>query len=808
MNNNFKSAIIITVSIIIFVAYDFSLSQWEMILPPSPTSNQLVSLDFIDETTGWAVGEYGTILKTTDGGETWRLIEIPQLDYLTDVYFPTALIGYIVGKDGIILKSTDGGESWFPQTVQFTNNLHRVRFRNENTGWIIGEKGLILYTTDGGTNWKQQISNCREDLNGFSFVGDSCIWIVGKNKTILTASTEAANWKPITNIDIKSHVSGPYHFNDIYFLNNRFGWIVGTSEEDMGEGNFIAKTTNGGGAWSEILPVDYDHESFNCGGGGLGGIQQIHFSDAKTGLCLIGRVSRLSFFLPPLNVPLFTDDGGKKWFSQLRDICGASNQAGRFFFLSKNKVINTGYRSEFRFSNDKGLTWDYSNAHKRNFWELIIGQNGQLLGQQQVWDEKSEAEVHIWSRSKDFGRNWQNFTPQFFYQDGNPGRDVKLHNPVYCILNRETLWTVCYQKDEEFDTIFKSTDFGRTWHWGHDSVSKSLIWPRHFLTPDTIIGYRLEQVKVSPNEFKAEMKFSCSFDGGRTVLVNRFQNIWNEINPYEFFWDARFISDNYFFTSQIGFLIGSEGNIIKTTDTGQSWQVINSGVTENLWDITFINRKTGFVVGDFGRILKTQDGGQTWRKTDSGTQEDVYSIGFKNEQEGWAGTETGLLHTTDRGETWQRVPMRYIHGPIREIEFDKDGTGYAYTHKFYPNEDLNSRPGGYILLLVLKEGGVEVAHPKPVSPYSFTLHPNYPNPFNSTTIFRFSLPETEAVTLTIYNIRGQRVHTLVDKSLESGEHEVIWNGTNQAGQAVASGVYVARLRWQGEVKTRKVVVLR
>jgi len=50
----------------------FSRDTWELVLPPSPTSNQLVSLDFIDEMTGWAVGEYGTILKTTDAGESWR----------------------------------------------------------------------------------------------------------------------------------------------------------------------------------------------------------------------------------------------------------------------------------------------------------------------------------------------------------------------------------------------------------------------------------------------------------------------------------------------------------------------------------------------------------------------------------------------------------------------------------------------------------------------------------------------------------------------------------------------------------------
>jgi photosystem II stability/assembly factor-like uncharacterized protein len=74
----------------------YSQGNWELLIP-STTSNQMVSLYFIDELTGWSVGEYGTITKTTDGGNTWKICEIDILTDLNDVYFPTDRIGYVVG---------------------------------------------------------------------------------------------------------------------------------------------------------------------------------------------------------------------------------------------------------------------------------------------------------------------------------------------------------------------------------------------------------------------------------------------------------------------------------------------------------------------------------------------------------------------------------------------------------------------------------------------------------------------------------------------------------------------------------------
>jgi hypothetical protein len=95
-----------------------------------------------------------------------------------------------------------------------------------------------------------------------------------------------------------------------------------------------------------------------------------------------------------------------------------------------------------------------------------------------------------------------------------------------------------------------------------------------------------------------------------------------------------------------------------------------------------------------------------------------------------------------------------------------------------------------------------------VTPNRYRLYPNYPNPFNPTTNIRFYLPRAGDVTLTVYNTLGQKVRTLANQRLESGDHVIQWNGENSVGQRVASGVYFYRLDTEGFSSSRKMVLLK
>ena len=90
---------------------------------------------------------------------------------------------------------------------------------------------------------------------------------------------------------------------------------------------------------------------------------------------------------------------------------------------------------------------------------------------------------------------------------------------------------------------------------------------------------------------------------------------------------------------------------------------------------------------------------------------------------------------------------------------------------------------------------------------SARLEQNCPNPFTSSTVIRFALPESERVELTVYNLMGRKVATLVEGTRQAGEYTVRWNGRDDRGQALASGVYLYQLRAGARVETRKLLLL-
>ena len=103
--------------------------------------------------------------------------------------------------------------------------------------------------------------------------------------------------------------------------------------------------------------------------------------------------------------------------------------------------------------------------------------------------------------------------------------------------------------------------------------------------------------------------------------------------------------------------------------------------------------------------------------------------------------------------------------------------------------------------------GVEYDY-EPTLPKTVCLSQNYPNPFNAGTEISFDLPERATVTMTITNILGQQVVTLIDKELPAGTHRLSWNGDDAQGRAIGSGVYFCTLRTSQETQTIKMIMLK
>jgi hypothetical protein len=115
------------------------------------------------------------------------------------------------------------------------------------------------------------------------------------------------------------------------------------------------------------------------------------------------------------------------------------------------------------------------------------------------------------------------------------------------------------------------------------------------------------------------------------------------------------------------------------------------------------------------------------------------------------------------------------------------------------------------LVATLEQGGVYALLPADAvseRPARFHLHANWPNPFNPETRLAFDLPEAANTRLVIYNLLGEQVRVLQDGPLAAGSHHTVWDGRGQSGQALASGMYLARLEAGPHAATRKMLLVR
>ena len=150
----------------------------------------LNSVHLFNSTTGFAVGDNGTILKTTNTGNTWTSVASPIQRDFNSIWFTDANTGFIVGgnlsNDSIrtILKTTNGGNSWTIIKDELGGWLTDVHFIDQNIGYAVGDRATILKTTDGGQNWIQEILNGAsgdERFNAVRFLNNDYGWVVGKD---------------------------------------------------------------------------------------------------------------------------------------------------------------------------------------------------------------------------------------------------------------------------------------------------------------------------------------------------------------------------------------------------------------------------------------------------------------------------------------------------------------------------------------------------------------------------------------------------------------------------------------------------
>ena len=149
------------------------------------------------------------------------------------------------------------------------------------------------------------------------------------------------------------------------------------------------------------------------------------------------------------------------------------------------------------------------------------------------------------------------------------------------------------------------------------------------------------------------------------------------------------------------------------------------------------------------------------------------------------------------------VEFRYWAGGEKAIEQKVDSYSvYNQEYQVYEKRplEIDARKSFYVVSFDAKDNGSV--------PAVTTLETNYPNPFNPETTIKYSVAKAGKVNLSIYNIKGQLVRTLVNENQEPSYRSIVWKGENNNGSKVSSGVYFYRLQTAEKVMTKKMLLMK
>ena len=217
----------------------------------SGTSSNLYSVEFGNYTDGYAVGSHGTILGTTDAGQSWTALNSGVSNVLFSVCAWGGGTAYAVGSAGTILKTIDGGITWKKQVsgLPETDNLYSVYFTSPDTGYAAGGRDIfqnscsnILKTSNGGATWTRLFIGCsfynNISLTSVAYYGTG--YAVGEHGTILQFTSEDST--------VVRHTSGTLSdLSSVCVGMDQTGSFVGYA---VGQQGIILKSTKADTSWT------------------------------------------------------------------------------------------------------------------------------------------------------------------------------------------------------------------------------------------------------------------------------------------------------------------------------------------------------------------------------------------------------------------------------------------------------------------------------------------------------------------------------------------------------------------------------
>ncbi len=367
----------------------------------------------------------------------------------------------------------------------------------------------------------------------------------------------------------------------------------------------------------------------------------------------------------------------------------------------------------------------------------------------------------------------------FFYNTTNGGINwitkplptfMNLYLYTLCFLDVNTGYVTGYS-----NKIFKTNDGGNNWSYN--------------LAPYYSLG---NQTYTAIQFFNENTGFIGGRYGFRAKTTNGGNN-WITLDTA-----LAQIIGIYFFNENTGFMSDVFSDVYKTTNGGMNWQFTylkdSLGVEYAYIDIKFINLNTGYLLGannGYGALFRTTNCGNNWKDILILENTPFNSLFVLDSSTIFIGCETNkILKSTNKGATWS---VQYLSNatPYVSVFFLNTNIGYACAY----NHILKTTNGGNVFIR-----NVSSEYPN-----HFILYQNYPNPFNPTTKIKFDIPANIVgqTFLSVYDITGREIQTLVNESLQPGSYEVTFDGSN-----LASGVYFYRIQSEDFVSVKRMVLIK
>lgn len=323
--------------------------------------------------------------------------------------------------------------------------------------------------------------------------------------------------------------------------------------------------------------------------------------------------------------------------------------------------------------------------------------------------------------------------------------------------------------------LYKSTNHGKTWEEKNQNLENIDIYSISIVDEQIIYLGTADGVYKSINSGNNWIKKNQGMDeiGAIYTIVS------DPLNSEIIYAGTQFRSE------------GLNQGIYKSLNGGENWEFISTGLPTYFFSVADIcinpiNPNTIFAVVSWEGIYKSLNNGRYWFEINGGIQNKIINsvtIDPTDTSRIYAAGEK-IYMSENGGENWQEMMngLPGYFGIINKIRIDPNDSRLIY-----------AATNGYgVLKYQRKPTSVENNRKKQISK-TYVLHQNYPNPFNPETEIRYEIPKSCKVVINIFNIKGEKIKTLVNEIKMAGNYAIKWDGFNETDERVSSGIYLCQM---------------